>query len=377
MDGTIRASGMVRPRVKLEHVPYVTVDGNVRIGATVHGVGAEIEDPDGWVWVLVGALDGTRSPQGVLAVVKSSHGDVPDADVADAMQQLLDAGFVEDAGVPVPAQLSERELERYSRGMALFHWLDQTPRSSPWDIQIELSRSRVLLIGVGGTGGAVAQGLVASGVGYLHCVDSDTVELSNLNRQVLYREDDIGKSKVDAAMAHLRALNSDVEVTGERRQVDGPADIADLLRPGYDLVALCADQPRAIRRWANRVCLAAGIPWVTGGYHGPITSAGAYVPGKGPCWECLHDQEIEQADMRLPPDVPLDSLGPRLPWQPANIVSAAITGNLLTHFALAVLTGAPPVEPGFQYGVNLAVPGLSALQRYPRRPDCPACGDTL
>ncbi|WP_327109803.1 ThiF family adenylyltransferase [Nocardia sp. NBC_01730] len=376
MDGNIRFLDMLRPRVKPEHVPYVTVDGNVRIGATVHGVGAEIEDPDGWVRVLVGGLDGTRSPDEVLALVKSSHGDVPVAEAADAMQQLLDAGFVEDAGAPVPAQLSERERERYSRGMAFFDWIDQTPRSSPWDIQLRLSRSRVLLIGVGGTGGAVAQGLVASGVGYLHCVDSDTVELSNLNRQVLYREDDIGKPKVDAAMGHLRALNSDVEVTGERRQVDGEADIADLLRPGYDLVALCADQPRPIRRWANRVCLAAGMPWVTGGYHGPLTSAGLYIPGRGACWECLHDQEVEQADMRLPAGVPLESLGPQLPWQPVNVVSAAITGNLLTHFALAVLTGAPPIEPGFRYGVNLAIAGESVLDRYDRRPDCPTCGDT-
>nr|WP_246461095.1 ThiF family adenylyltransferase [Nocardia transvalensis] len=257
----------------------------------------------------------------------------------------------------------------------MLNWIDRSPRRSPWDIQVGLSRSRVLLIGVGGVGGTVAQGLVASGVGQLHCVDDDTVELSNLNRQILYREDDLGRPKVDAALGHLRALNSDVGITGEQLRVGDTGDIIELLRPGYDLLVCGADQPRAIRRWANRACARAAVPWVTGGYHGPLVSACVHVPGRGACWECLHDQEVEQADTRLPAGVPQDGLQPRLPWNPANAVTAGITGNLVTYLALAVLTDAPPVEPGFRLGMNLAVPGESIIERYPPRPDCPICGD--
>ena len=377
VDGHVRAAEMVRPRIKSQFVPYVTVDGAVRIGTDVHGVGAEIENPGGWVWALICGLDGTRSPGEVLTAVTAGHPDVSRATAATVLQQLLDEGFVEDAGAAPPSQLSERERERYSRGIAFLNWIDRTARSGPWDIQVRLSRSRVLLVGLGGTGSMVGQALVATGVGYLHCVDADVVELSNLNRQLIYREYDLGKPKVDAAVAHLRALNSDVEVTGEQRLVESRDDLAGLLRPGYDLLVLCADQPRpGIRRWANRACLAAGTPWVTGGYYGPLASAGVYAPRRGACWECLHEHEAEQADMRLPDGMSLNALRPVFPWHPVNAVSAAVTGNLLAHAALALLTGAPPVEPGFRYGVNLALLGEPVLERHPRRPDCPACGDT-
>src|SRR6185437_7359027 len=104
----------------------------------------------------------------------------------------------------------------------LLRWMDLSPRASPWSAQLRLRRARVLVLGVGGTGGAAAQILVASGVGAVHTVDPDVVELSNLNRQLLYRETDIGRPKTDAALAALRALNSDVTVTGERYEVRGP-----------------------------------------------------------------------------------------------------------------------------------------------------------
>ncbi len=99
--------------------------------------------------------------------------------------------------------------------MTLMRWMDLRPRTSSWEPQtLLLRRARVLLVGVGGTGGAAARDLVASGVGHLHCVEPDVVELSNLNRQTLFREDDLGRPKLDAALAALRALNTDTTLTG-------------------------------------------------------------------------------------------------------------------------------------------------------------------
>lgn len=374
MNSLIRVSDMTRPRVKPELSPYVTIDGAVRVGATVYGLGMELDDPDGSVKTLIDALDGNRSPAEIVSEVSRDHPTLSMREITDMLQQLLDAGLLEDCGAPVPVELNDRERDRYSRGVRFFRWIDRVPRASSWDVQIELQRSRVLLIGLGGVGGTVAQGLVASGVGFLHCVDADIVELSNLNRQILYREADIGRPKVDAAMEHLRGLNSDVEVSGEQRWITSEADLETLLEPGYDVVALCADTPRTIRRWASRVFHRAGVTWVVGGYHGPIASAGVHGPAGGACWECLHDRMADAADMRLPPGMTLDDLEPELPGNPVGIVAAAIVGNFLTHFVLAVLTGAPPIAPGFWYEVNLAVPGESNLIRLEPRPDCPACG---
>ncbi|MGW8746426.1 ThiF family adenylyltransferase [Streptomyces sp. NPDC055794] len=373
---------MRRPRIKPEHRAYRTVDGHVRIGSVVHGIGAEVRDPDGWVWTLVEAMDGTRAPAGVVAEVARRHPGLrlPEPDIAQAMADLTGAGYVEDAGAEPPAELSERERERYGRSMTLMRWMDLTPRPSAWEPQVLLRRARVLLVGVGGTGGAAARDLVASGVGRLHCVEPDVVELSNLNRQTLFREHDLGRPKIDAVLASLRALNPDTTVTGERREVRGPGDLADLLTggpatgAGYDALLLAADRPPAIRRWANRVCLASGTPWAEAGYRGPLVGVGVFTPGRGACWECLRDAEIERRDLRLAPGQDEDVASPRMPWNPANAVTAGLSGGLLAHAALMLLCGVPRIEPGCRFGLNLMLPGEPVEQRAERRPDCPACG---
>ncbi|MEU6281090.1 ThiF family adenylyltransferase [Streptomyces sp. NPDC047028] len=379
---TVTVHAMRRPRIKPEHRAYRTVDGHLRIGSVVYGIGAEVTDPDGWVWTLVEAMDGTRGTEDVVAEVTRRHPELrlPDTDIVQAMTDLTLAGYVEDAGAEPPAELTERERERYSRGMTLLRWMDLRPRESAWEPQLRLRRARVLLVGVGGTGGAAARDLVASGVGLVHCVEPDVVELSNLNRQTLFREDDLGTPKADAALAALRALNSDVTVTGERREVRGREDLEDLLTgtPGggasYDVLLLAADRPTAIRRWANRVCLASGTPWAEAGYRGPLVSVGVFAPGRGACWECLRSAEIERRDLRLAPGQDEDAASPRMPWNPVNAVTAGLSGSLLAHAALTLLCGIPPVEPGYRSGLNLMVPGDPVMQRSPRRPDCPACG---
>jgi molybdopterin/thiamine biosynthesis adenylyltransferase len=100
--------------------------------------------------------------------------------------------------------------------MRFFRWIDLQPRDSAWEPQLRLKRSSVLLIGLGGTGGVAGLALAATGVGRLHCVDGDAVELSNLNRQVAYAEIDIGRSKVDACVERLRGQNS-IHGSGRRR----------------------------------------------------------------------------------------------------------------------------------------------------------------
>ncbi|MGW5637580.1 HesA/MoeB/ThiF family protein [Streptomyces sp. NPDC003832] len=389
---------MRRPRIKPEHRAYRTVDGHIRIGSVVYGIGAEVKDPDGWLWTLVQAMDGTRSAGDVVEEVSRRHPELPlsASDISVAMADLTEAGYVEDAGAAPSEELTERERERYGRGMTLLRWMDLRPRKSAWEPQLRLRRARVLLVGVGGTGGAAARDLVASGVGRLHCVDPDVVELSNLNRQTLYREQDLGTPKTDAALAALRALNSDTTVTGERREVRGPGDLLDLLTgsgtagngatgtgatgsgtpgggPAYDLLLLAADRPAAIRRWANQVCLASGTPWAEAGYRGPLVGVGVFTPGRGACWECLRDAEIERRDLRLGPGQDEDVASPRMPWNPVNAVTAGLSGSLLAHAAHMLLCDIPRTEPGFRYGLNLMVPGDAILQRSQRRPDCPAC----
>jgi molybdopterin/thiamine biosynthesis adenylyltransferase len=361
-----------RPRVKPEHAAYLTVDGNVRVGGVTYGVGAEIADPQGWVWSLVRALDGSRTVAHVVAEVRREHPQLDERTLHTALRQLVDAGHVDDAAAG-PEGLTEREQERYDRGVAFYRWIDLAPRPTAWQVQRRLRDARVLLVGVGGTGGSAGQALAASGVGRLHLVDDDVVELSNLNRQVLYGDRDIGRPKAEVAAERLRAANCDIEVTAERRRPAGRDDLAALL-PGFDVLVLAADHPHDIRRQANLACLTAGLPWATAGYHGPSVGVQLFRPGDGPCWECRHTTEREKADLRPAPGQDPELVSPHLPHNPVNAVSAGMSGLLLAHATLALLTGVPHLPSGCAFGVNLVLPSDTVWDHGDRRPDCPACG---
>lgn len=117
------------PRIKPEHRAYRTVDGNVRVGSVIHGIGAEITDPQGWVWTLVEAMDGSRGPSEVVAEVLRSHPDLPGEDARQAMADLLAAGFVDDARASVP--VPPREEDRYSRGVPCSAGWTSAPAPAP------------------------------------------------------------------------------------------------------------------------------------------------------------------------------------------------------------------------------------------------------
>jgi molybdopterin/thiamine biosynthesis adenylyltransferase len=363
------------PVVKPEHKPYVTAGGNIRIGSVIYGSGAEIVDPPGWLWPLLNAADGTRTPEQIVAAVRDEVPSAPPAEILSALGQLREAGYLEDASA-TPAGFTEQERERYSRGVSLLRWMDRSPVDTPWRLQERLRDSGVLLIGLGGTGGAAAHALAASGVGRLHCVDPDTVELSNLNRQP-YRESDVGRPKAAALARDLRQRNSTVRITAEQRLVSGPEDLAELIGGPdgpFHLLLLCADQPSEIRRWANTACLAVGLPWVDGGYRGPLATAGVHRPGRGACWECQRMGEAERRDLDLPEGADESVASPRMAWSPANAITAGLSGLLVAHAAVALLTGAPRLAPGFRYGLNLMAPDDPVYTAFPRRADCPACG---
>lgn len=365
---------MLRPRIKPEHLPVRHGHDRVRIGGTIRGIAADIVDPDGWVWALLEALDGSRTTDQVITDLVRLHPRRSGTDIREAIDDLVRAGYVEEASDPAGCGLTATERERYARSRALFRWMDRTPRPSGWDVQLLLRQSRIAVIGVGGVGCAAALALVASGVGYVHCVEPDVVELSNLNRQTLFTEHDIGRPKVEAALDRLRAHNSDVEVTGDRRTIDGPPALRDLaLR--FDVLVLAADRPGEIRSWTNKACHATGTCWVHAGYHGPQVVTGLYRPGTGPCHDCARTAERErQAGLTTTLST---SAGRTARPHAANAVSAGIAGHLAAHAALSLLTGVPALRTNCEFGFNLVTLDDShAVGPAAPRPDCPTCGSS-
>jgi molybdopterin/thiamine biosynthesis adenylyltransferase len=362
---------MQRPRVKPEHAPYRISGNRIRIGGVSYGIAAEIADPTGSVWAVLGSMDGTRGIDEIVdEVVRLHPGNTPES-VRLMVSQLIESGYVEDAGAPGPAELSERDKQRYDRARGYYRWLDLTARASSWEPQARLRAASVTIVGMGGTGGAAALALAAAGVGRLHCVDPDVVELSNLSRQVIYTEHDIGLPKADAAVMRLRQLNADITVSGERSRIDSADDVVPLARD-CDVLLLSADQPPEVRVWTNRACLAVRRPWVDAGYHGPLVQVGVFRPGTGGCWECLQEWSRDQA-LALGANRG-DALARRGAVAHAvGAVPAGISGYLAAHQVVAFLTGVPPAQPGRIDGINLAALDAPFTFAGPPKPECPAC----
>jgi len=175
------------------------------------------------------------------------------------------------------------EVERYARQLVLKEIGGQGQQA--------LKAARVLIVGVGGLSAPAALYLAASGVGRIGLVDADEVALSNLQRQVLFATDDVGRPKTTAATEHLKALNPHVDIVAHPLVLN--ADNAASLIAGYDLVLDGTDDFGA-RFAVNAACVALGKPLVSGAI-GRWTGQVGLFEGR-PCYRCLVPESPPDAE---------------------------------------------------------------------------------
>ncbi|MFJ1338802.1 molybdopterin-synthase adenylyltransferase MoeB [Pseudomonas caricapapayae] len=182
--------------------------------------------------------------------------------------------------------LSDQELLRYSRQILL--------AQVDIDGQLRLKNSRVLIVGLGGLGSPVALYLAAAGVGELHLADFDTVDLTNLQRQVLHDTSSVGLSKVDSALTRLQAINPEVRLLAHRSALDEDSLAAAV--QAVDLVLDCTDN-FATREAVNAACVAQRKPLVSGAAIRLEGQLSVFDPRRpeSPCYHCLygHGSEAE------------------------------------------------------------------------------------
>jgi molybdopterin/thiamine biosynthesis adenylyltransferase/rhodanese-related sulfurtransferase len=172
--------------------------------------------------------------------------------------------------------LTASELSRYHRHLAL----PELGREG----QERLKRARVAVIGAGGLGSPAALYLAAAGVGTLGLIDCDRVELSNLQRQVLFDTAAVGRLKTEAARERLLALNPEIDVIAHTLTLRAE-NVLEVLR-GYDLVLDGTDR-LSTRYLVNDACVLLGKPLVSAAIHRFEGHAMTYLPGAGPCYRCL------------------------------------------------------------------------------------------
>ena len=246
--------------------------------------------------------------------------------------------------------LDATQLDRYSRHIIM----DEIGPEG----QATLLDSRVLVIGAGGLGAPVIQYLAAAGVGTIGIVDDDTVERSNLQRQVIHADGDVGTPKVDSAEAFINSLNPDVSVDTYETRLS-KANAADIIA-GYDLVVDASDN-FPTRFLVNDVCRLARIPVAHGAiykFEGQVTTL---VPG-GPCYRCLFPEAPEPGTV---PDCATTGVLGVLPGTVGCLQATEAVKLLLDN-------GDPLVGTMLSYdAMELAFERVP----YQSRENCPVCGD--
>lgn len=244
--------------------------------------------------------------------------------------------------------LTDTQLDRYARHIIL--------RGVGGPGQRRLLQSSVLVVGAGGLGCPIIAYLAAAGVGRLGLVDDDRVDLSNLQRQILFRTDDIGRYKADVAAKFATDLNSDCKAYSYKTRLDGrsaPALIAD-----YDLIIDGTDN-FATRLTVSDACVAAGKPLISAAiaqFEGQVMGFSGQ-PGDA-CYRCFVPQAPEDADT-------CESVG----------VLGALAGVVGSMAALEAVKYLSDAGPSLM-GQLLLYDGLSQRQRLiriPHDPACPAC----
>ncbi|APG47984.1 HesA/MoeB/ThiF family protein [Phaeobacter porticola] len=247
-------------------------------------------------------------------------------------------------------KFSETELERYARHIVL--------RELGGPGQKKLRRARVLVIGAGGLGAPALQYLAAAGVGTIGVIDDDAVENANLQRQVIHRDDDIGRPKVFSAKSAMEAQNPYVTVRPYHRRLTD--DIAADLFAEYDLILDGSDNFDT-RYLANRIAVALGKPLISGAlsqWEGQISLFHPAVDG--PCYQCIF------------PEVPAPGLAPSC--SEAGVVGPlpGVIGAMMALEAVKEISGAGAVLRGEM----LIYDGLYSDSRkisLRAQPDCPVC----
>jgi len=245
----------------------------------------------------------------------------------------------------------EAELDRYARHIIL--------REIGGPGQKRLKAAKVLVVGAGGLGSPVLLYLAAAGVGVIGVIDDDVVEGSNLQRQVIHTDGRIGMPKVFSAEVAMRALNPFIEVRPYHRRLTEEIAV-DLVRD-FDLV-LDGTDDFDTRYLVNRVCVAAGVPLISGAITQWEGQVSLFDPAKGgPCYACIF------------PVKPAPGLVPTCAEAGVAAPLPGVIGSIMAMEAVKWITGAGETLAG-RLMIHDALYAETRVIGVKRRPDCEVCG---
>jgi len=246
-------------------------------------------------------------------------------------------------------ELSSQDLQRYSRQIML--------EEIGFIGMEKLRNSKVCVVGVGGIGNPVVTQLTAMGVGKIRIVDRDVVEISNLHRQHLYTEQDIGKVKVEAAIEHLKRRNTDVEI--EALPISITTYTAENIVKGFDVVIDALDSIDA-RYALNDACIKQHIPLIYAGALGMLGSVCTILPNESACLRCIFPA-LSEDDM---PTCSTEGVHPSILY---------LVGVIQVSEAIKILLGQKPSLVNTLLYIDLNELSFERIKML-RHDECSACG---
>jgi len=274
------------------------------------------------------------------------------AKFSDGMQTVLKDGdeiYILPAVAGGSEELSSKELDRFSRQIML--------EEIGYQGQLKLKNAKVCVVGTGGLGNPITSRLAAMGIGTLRIVDRDVIELSNLHRQTMFNEDDVGQVKVEVAAKKLQKLNPDCKIEALAVSVNDYTALEVI--EGCDVVVDALDSVNA-RYALNKACVDLGIPFVTGAAVGVSGQAFTVLPKQSACYYCMFP-ELNEDTM---PTCSIEGVHPSI---------LSIVGGIQVAEAVKIIIGKKPSLSEKILHIDLEHLDFNSTRTF-RAEECPICG---
>ena len=246
-------------------------------------------------------------------------------------------------------ELSAKELDRFSRQVML--------EEIGYQGQLKLKNAKVCVVGTGGLGNPITSRLAAMGVGTLRIIDRDVIELSNLHRQTMFDEDDVGQVKVEVAAKKLKKLNPDCKIEALAISVNDYTALEVV--EGCDVVIDALDSVNA-RYALNKACVQFGIPFVTGAAVGVSGQAFTIIPKQSACYYCMF------------PDLNEDTM-PTCSIEGVHPSILSLVGGIEVAEAVKIILGKKPSLSERILHIDLESLEFTSTRTF-RAEECPICG---
>ena len=293
-------------------------------------------------------LEGDGTPRSLINIYINGK----NAKFANGMETPLNDGdevYILPAVAGGSEELSPKELDKFSRQVML--------EEIGYGGQLKLKNAKVCVVGIGGLGHPIISRLATMGVGTLRIVDRDVIELSNLHRQMMFDEDDVGQVKVEVAAKKLQKLNPDCKIEPLAVSVNDYTALEVI--EGCDVVVDALDSVNA-RYALNKACVEFEIPFVTGAAVGTSGQAFTVLPKKSACYYCMFP-ELDEDTM---PTCSIEGVHPPI---------LSIIGAIEVSEAVKLILGKTPNLSERILHIDLENLDFNSTKTF-RAEECPICG---